>query len=127
MRALKRPEVTMTKPKAPTGARAAGKRLWAAIVGEFVLNEAETVLLREMVRVVDRLDVLDAAVREQGVVVDGRVNGALVESRQQALVLAKLAATLRLPTDEQQGGGARVSDAAREIASARWKRDRRGA
>jgi hypothetical protein len=115
-----------SKPRPPTGTKAAGKRLWAATVGEFELNEAELALLREMVRVTDRLDDLDAAVREGGVVVDGRVSGALVESRQQQLVLAKLAAALKLPTDEQHGG-ARISDAARAIAAARWKRARRGA
>lgn len=116
------------KPKPPrpaTGTKPAGKRLWSAIVGEFELNEAELVVLREMCRVVDRLDDLDAAVRDGGAVVNGRVSQALVESRQQQLVLAKLAAALRLPGESQ--GGAQVSDAARAIAEARWKRQRRGA
>lgn len=127
MPALEHPrrEPVTTKPRPPAGAKAAGRRLWSAIVDEFALDQVELVVLREMVRVVDRLDDLDAAVRDGGAVVGGRVNQALVESRQQQLVLAKLAATLKLPTDEHQG--ARVSDAARAIASARWKRDRRGA
>jgi hypothetical protein len=96
-----------------------------AITGDYDLDAAEMVVLREMVRVCDRLDDLDAAVRANGAVgSDGRVAPALVEARQQQLTLAKLATALRIPTDQP---GASVSDAARAIASARWERGRRGA
>jgi hypothetical protein len=50
----------------------------------------------------------------------GRVHPALIESRQQQLVLARLVGQLDLREDEP-AGGASVSDAARDVASARWR------
>ncbi|MCZ7525760.1 MAG: hypothetical protein M5U14_04835 [Acidimicrobiia bacterium] len=65
------------------------------------------VLLRELVRVVDRLDELHALVARDGLMVDGpggldRVHPAAVEARQLAIVEARLVAALRLP-EERQG------------------------
>lgn len=90
------------RPPAPTGARAAGLRLWLSITEEFDLEEHELVLLREAVRSVDVLDVLDAVVRSEGPIgEDGRAHPAAVEARQQKLVLARVLAALRLPSGDE--------------------------
>ena len=60
----------MSTPKAPTGTRAPGRRLWSSIVDVYELEEHETALLTEAVRTVDLLDLLDARVREDGPIVD---------------------------------------------------------
>ncbi len=52
----------MTKPKAPNGLRAPGRRLWQSVVDDFELEEHELALLVEAVRTVDLLDLLDARV-----------------------------------------------------------------
>ena len=50
-------------PKAPTGLRAPGKRLWAAVVDKYVLTAAEVEVLAEACRTSDELDRLERAVR----------------------------------------------------------------
>jgi len=92
----------VSTPKAPTGTRAAGRRLWSSIVDVYELEEHETALLVEAVRTVD---LLDARVREDGPIVDSpqgkRANPAAVEARQQRIALARLLAALRLPAGEE--------------------------
>jgi terminase small subunit-like protein len=100
-------------PPAPQGARAAGKRLWRSILAEYELEEHELALLREMVRTVDQLDQLQAAVDRDGLVVRGqglaqRVHPAAVEARQARIALARLAAALRLPAGEEGSDDAKV-------------------
>ncbi len=97
-------------PKAPAGTAAAGRRLWCSVVEVYDLEEHELVLLREAVRTVDLLDVLDAAVRADGALVDSpqglRAHPGAVEARQQRIAVARLLAALRLPAggegDQQQ-------------------------
>lgn len=97
-----------SRPSVPKGTRAAGRRLWSSVVDEFDLDEHELALLREATRLVDRLDALDAVVAEEGVIVDSvngtRAHPALVESRQQALVLSRVLAALRLPSGDEDAG-----------------------
>ena len=74
-------------PAAPAGSKTSGKRLWRSILAEYELEEHETALLREMVRTVDQLDALQAAVDRDGLMVAGpgmakRVHPAAVEARQ---------------------------------------------
>lgn len=99
-------------PPAPRGAKTSGRRLWTSVLGEYELEEHELALLREMVRVTDRLDELQATVDRDGLMVPGpgltsRVHPAAVEARQLAIALARLGAALRLPAgdegDQQQG------------------------
>ena len=94
-------------PPAPTGAKAAGKRLWRSILADYELEEHEAALLREMVRTVDRLDELHALVEAVGVMVAGRLHPAMVESRQLRIALARLAAALRLPAGDEDSGDAK--------------------
>lgn len=62
-------------------------------------------LLVEAVRTVDLLDVLDAAVRNDGPVIETpqgrRAHPAAVEARQQRIALARLLAALRMPAGEE--------------------------
>ena len=79
--------------------------MWLAIVGEWDLDEHELALLRELVRVVDRLDALAAVVDAEGLIVDGgkvgpRMHPAAVEARQLAIAQARMTAALRLPDGE---------------------------
>jgi hypothetical protein len=99
-------------PPAPRGAGTAGKRLWKSILAEYELEEHEQALLREMVRTVDQLDDLAAAVDRDGLMVAGpgmakRVHPAAVEARQARIALARLAAALRLPAGDEDSGDAK--------------------
>jgi hypothetical protein len=80
---------------------AAGKRLWKAVNTEFDVDDHEAALLREACRTVDQLDLLEAVLDEMPLIIEStqgsRVHPALVESRRQRLVRAKLIAALRLP------------------------------
>ena len=90
------------KPPAPKGTGPSGRRLWAKVIDEYLLEEHELALLREAVRAVDQLDKLDAVVRKDGLVVRAkqgpRVHPAAVEARQLRLVLARVLAAMRLPS-----------------------------
>src|SRR4029453_19195978 len=86
------------EPKWPPGLKSGGRRLWRAVTGSFVRAEHEGLLLGQACRVVDRLDWLAEQVGDD-LLVDGRPHPALVESRQQAIVLARLLAALRLPDE----------------------------
>lgn len=94
--------MTDALPKPPTGLRAGGRRLWATITGEFDLAEHEARLLTEACRTVDTLDSLDVAVRRDGVLgPDGRPHPAAIEARQQKIALARILASLRLPSGDE--------------------------
>jgi hypothetical protein len=49
--------------KAPTGLRAPGKALWAAVASKYVLTAGELEVLRQAVRTADEVDRLEKAVR----------------------------------------------------------------
>jgi hypothetical protein len=74
------------------------------VVSSFELDEHEMTLLVEATRTVDALDLLDAAVRRDGPLQESpqgtRAHPALVEARQQKIVLGRLLAGLRLPSGE---------------------------
>jgi hypothetical protein len=86
--------------------------LWVDVLKNHDLDEHETALLREAVRTIDALDLLDAEVRRNGVMTttgDGalRVHPALVEARQLKLALARLLAAMRIPEGDDDGPGTR--------------------
>lgn len=87
-------------PSAPVGAQQAGRRLWRAVLAAYELDEHELVLLRQAVRVADTCEVLQAAVDADGPMLDGKAHPALVELRQQRILLARLVAALRVPLGE---------------------------
>lgn len=78
-------------PCAPRGLKAGGKRLWRAVTDEFELAELERIVTAEGV----------THDSPQGV----RAHPALVEARQQRIILAKLVASLRIPLDDDQNAG----------------------
>ncbi|CAN5787090.1 hypothetical protein BH18ACT2_BH18ACT2_08070 [soil metagenome] len=92
-------------PNPPTGTKAAGRRLWRSIVDRFELEEHEAALLRAAVATVDLIDVLQRDIDKRGPVVESpqgvKANPAVVEVRQQRLVLARLLAALRLPAGDE--------------------------
>lgn len=98
-----------------------GLTLWESIAEGFDLAQHEADLLHEAARVADRLDDLDAVVRRDGVTVSTpqgpKAHPALVEARQQSIVLTRLVASLRIPDEEghapQRRGGARTPYTAR--------------
>jgi hypothetical protein len=88
---------------APSDLGPRGAALWASIADEFELAQHERELLHEACRVADRLDALDALVRAEGVTIStpqgARAHPALVEARQQGIVLSRLVVSLRIPDE----------------------------
>lgn len=94
----------------PRGLRAAGKRLWEAVTSTFDLDPPEAALLEEACRTRDLLADLRAEIAQNPAVIDSnqgvRVHPAIVEARQQRLILAKLLTGLGLPrglVDDEDG------------------------
>ena len=118
---------TVTPPKPPTGLDAAGRNLWAAILGElpegweFSGRELDT--LARAARCADELSRLEAVVDAEGVTVRGSrnqtvVHPAIPEGRQMRLTMLRLLAGIDRVAD-----GAPVRDTslrARSAARKRW-------
>ncbi|MGI9157993.1 MAG: hypothetical protein ACR2FG_15405 [Marmoricola sp.] len=104
---------TPKPPSPPAGAQQAGRRLWRAVVGDYELDEHELTLLRQAVRVADLCDRLQVEVEDGPLLSEGRVHPAVVELRQQQIVLARLVVALQIPIgltageDRTQRRGAR--------------------
>ncbi|MGH3700641.1 MAG: hypothetical protein ACRDRU_17630 [Pseudonocardiaceae bacterium] len=103
----------------PRGTGAAGRALWAAVVGRFELEPHELVILAQIAVVADRVTALDLAVTTDGVLINGRAHPALIESRLQRVTLGRLLAVLRLPDLEdhrpQRRGGFRRNYQLRQV------------
>ena len=94
------------KPRPPAELKRSGRALWSAVQAEYVLEQHEMQLLREMCRTTDALDRLATVVADEGEMVQDRfgqakVNPALVEARQLRIAFARLSAALRLPAGEE--------------------------
>jgi hypothetical protein len=81
--------------------------LWKWAAEEFELDPHERLVLLQACRCVDRLDLLETEAAANPVTVvnqrgDKVAHPALVESRQQSIVLTRLLASLRLPAGEQE-------------------------
>jgi hypothetical protein len=92
-------------PKAPAGTAEAGRRLWRAVLEGFELDEHELTLLRQAVATADLCEDLQAEVDRSGLLVGGRTNAALVELRQQRILLARLIVALRVPIGDAEEQG----------------------
>lgn len=96
--------------------------MWAEVLGKFELDEHELALLLQAARTVDVLDDLaDVLAAEGSMTAKGEVHPAIVEARQQRLVLARLVASLRLPEEPVEGrpqrrGAARGAYGVRGVA-----------
>jgi hypothetical protein len=106
--ALSRKDAKMTIPRPPRGSGPSARRLWNAVQAEFELGEHERALLTAMCRQVDRLDQLEALIAAEGLTVTGhgtvKMHPAVVEARQTAIAVARIAACLRLPAGEEEAG-----------------------
>jgi hypothetical protein len=95
-------------PRPPKGLGAAGRALWRDANARFVFDAHEIVILVELCRCKDRLELLETAIQDLGVAdADGKVPQAVREAREQALTAARLAAALRFPagkTGDNQAG-----------------------
>ncbi len=92
----------MTLPAPPKGTRAAGGRLWRAVLTDYELAEHELTLLRQAVRVADVCEQLQHQVDVDGPLLADRAHPALVELRQQRILLARLIVALRVPLEEDE-------------------------
>lgn len=91
----------MTKiPAPPKGTKAAGKKLWEAVLTDYHLEQHEEVLLQQAVRTADLCADLQAIVDRDGPMLDGRTHPAVVELRAQRITLARLVVALRVPLGE---------------------------
>lgn len=95
-------------PAPPKGLGASGRRLWSAALEDHEFDVHEELLLLQACRCVDRLDLLAIEAENNPVTVvnakgDQVAHPALTESRQQAIVLSRLLASLRMPSGEEGG------------------------
>jgi hypothetical protein len=95
----------MGSHRAPSGLEAPGKKLWAAVTGDFDLAEHELAQLEESCRTRDMIAVLRAQLAEDGLMIGSsqgsRLHPAIAEIRSQQLALARLLATLQVPGLEE--------------------------
>jgi hypothetical protein len=119
-------------PKAPTGLRAPGKRLWVAVADKYVLTPAEVSVLVEACRTSDELDRLEHAVRvlpeftTTGSTGQLKPHPLLEEVRRHRTLLERLTTALALPDEDQDVGLRGASRHAQKAARARWGGGRRG-
>lgn len=89
--------------RTPNGLGSAGKKLWSTVTDGFDLGEHELLVLLEACRTADTLNELEEDRKTHGSVIDSphgkKANPAVVEARQQRLVLAKLLASLAIPAE----------------------------
>ena len=94
-------------PTAPAGLGAAGRKLWRSVTEEFEGAEHETAILEEACRTRDLVATLRDQIETDGLMLTSsqgmRLHPAVAEVRQQRLTLARLLATLDVPSlDEDQ-------------------------
>lgn len=110
----------------PGGLDESGVRLWESVADAFDLDVHEQLLLLQACRAADLLDRLSLeAARGPLTVVNAKgdriANPVVVEHRQQSLTLARLLASLRMPSGEeddrpQRRGAARGSYGVRRVS-----------
>ena len=93
---------------APSHLGRAGRRLWRSILADFELSEHESALLLQACAVADVCADLQGRVNVEGTMTadrfgDPRPNPALVELRQQQILLTRLLVALRVPLGDQEG------------------------
>ena len=122
---------TTASIKAPAHLGARGRRLWRRIMEDFEPAESGREILLEAVRVVDRCESLEQALRGEPLTTTGSrgqivAHPLLAELRSERLLLSRLLAQLDVP-EEGEGAGTdwntlSSSQRARKAARARWDR-----
>lgn len=92
----------------PGGLDESGTRLWESVADAFDLDVHEQLVLLSACRTVDLLDRLSAQAARSPLTVRNAkgeevTNPVVTEHRQQSLVLARLLASLRMPSGEEDG------------------------
>lgn len=105
--------MTSDIPRAPRGSGPDGRRLWRAVLADYELSEHELTLLTRACRVADTCADLQAIIDAEGPLYttrlgERRTHPALVELRNQGLLLARLITALRVPLGDQEGGDGRA-------------------
>jgi hypothetical protein len=117
-------------PKAPTGLRAPGRRLWASVVGPYVLTPGELAILEQAARTADLCDRLERDVRALseltavGHTGQPRPHPLLAALRAERQLLQQLIGALGLPDDSRQVGMTASSRHAQHAAQTRWRKAR---
>lgn len=113
-----------TPPPPDLVPRGRGRRFWRNVLADHELRADELELLAEACRQLDLLDALRAV--SEPVVLEGKVNAAIIESRQVRQELRRTLAQLCLPDPEGEEGDISPEAAnfrswrARKAARARW-------
>jgi len=111
----------------PTGLKAPGKRLWAAVATKYVLTPAELEMLSQACRTSDELDRLERAVRNLSDLTTTGSTGQLKphplleEVRRHRLLLERLTGALNLPDEDEEVGLRPGQKHGRRAINARWK------
>ncbi len=121
----------MSDPKPPRGLAARGRAFWRDVAAVYELERPHLEVLREVCRLLDRLDALAAVVARDGEVVRGstgqpRLHPALAEQRQTALALGRLLDVLGLDEHVGEVPESATTRKARRAAESRWGMARRG-
>jgi hypothetical protein len=111
----------------PKGLDTRGRAYWASVVGAYELTDTELELLAEACHTLDDLDLLEAAIAQNGAMVEGAagqpvVNPALTEARGQRLALHRLVSALDLPDEDGASIPTAVTIRNRSAARARWRK-----
>jgi hypothetical protein len=113
--------------KPPTGLKAQGKRLWAAVATKYVLTPAELEMLAQACRTADELDRLERAVRQlseltvRGSTGQPKAHPLLEEVRRHRVLLERLTSALCLPNEDEQVGRTPGQKHGQRAIEARWK------
>jgi len=101
-------EPPSSRPRTPSGLSAGGRSLWKEVTDDWELDQQGLRLLTDAVQTASAIDRLEALVRKDGDVITTpqgpRAHPALVEARQQRIVLARLLSALRVPESVPEEG-----------------------
>ena len=116
------------RPPAPASLGEAGRSLWRSVTSAYDLAPAEMLLLSRACRTADVLTAIDAALADDGVVVEGsmgqpRAHPLLMAKAQQEQTLDVLIRGMALPFPDEDTGRRRTPSAA-AAAQARWRSER---
>lgn len=103
-----------------------GRRAWRDLVSRYEFDDDEVDILRELARCVDRLDLLDAEIVENGMTSLGSMgqvvaNPALAEARQQQALLVRLRKALRLTERKNVAAPVKKASVARSGVRGRFQ------
>lgn len=115
-------------PRAPSGLKATGKRLWAQVTNGLTFRPDELAILDQACRVADQVAALERVLAKSKSMIPGStgqqvLHPAIAELRLQRSTLSTLLARLDIPEadgDLSEWDGLTASQRARRAARARW-------